>query len=122
MEEMQPVLADEPIDDTLQSDLDAEGSAAPASNDELPVMTALAASNVATDGSQHRYASFHRRRFLAFSQDVIVVATVLMADATVLLHPLRRRRHKLRLKLPPSRRHSMVLLLPLQVAGEETVW
>lgn len=51
-----------------------------------------------------------------------MVAKVLMADATVLLHPLRRHRRKLRLKLPPSRRHSMVLLLPLQVAGEETVW
>jgi hypothetical protein len=68
MEEMQSVLADEPIDDTLQSDLDAEGSAAPANNDELPVMTALAASNAATDGSQQRYASLHRRQFLVFSR------------------------------------------------------
>lgn len=68
MEEMQPVLADEPIDDTLQSDLDAEGSAAPASSDELPVMTALAASNAATDGSQQRYASVYRRRIFVFSR------------------------------------------------------
>lgn len=48
MDEMQHVLADEPIDDTLQSDLDPEATAHTSTADELPVMTALAGS-VAAD-------------------------------------------------------------------------
>lgn len=51
---MQTVLADEPIDDALHSDLDPEVSAPTATTDELPVMTALAAGSVATDDVHHR--------------------------------------------------------------------
>lgn len=53
MDEMQNVLADEPIDDTLQSDLDPEATAHTSTADELPVMTALAGS-VAADTTHQK--------------------------------------------------------------------
>ena len=56
MDEVHPVMADEPIDDTLQTHPSPVTHAADATTTvELPVMTDLAIDNVATDAEQQRY-------------------------------------------------------------------
>jgi hypothetical protein len=57
MEDVQPVLADEAIDESLQHDHHDPNEVASTMANELPVLTALAASNAATEpAQQQRYA------------------------------------------------------------------
>lgn len=54
MEDVPPVLADEAIDESLQHDHHDPDQVASTMTNELPVLTALAASNATTE--QQRYA------------------------------------------------------------------